>query len=223
MGLMMDDSEEPMAEKLRAMAADFNPPPATPREAMWERIQAARKATSPGAEPSVLPFRPRRGWNTPAVRVAIGIAAVLLIGIGIGRLTVAPGTDTRTPGSTTPLSSQPPARDRENLATTMVASQHFSRVESFLTEFNTRPGDSTFSGEAKSLLVTTRLLLDSKRVTDPRTRKLLDDLELVLIQIATLDAKNRPQDLDFITEDLTQNHLRTRLHNAVPAGPAIRM
>lgn len=218
--MMMDEGEEPMDDKLRALAGEVNPPPATPRDAMWERIQAARKAAAPAKDADVLPFKPRVRWTTPAVRVALGIAAILLVGIGIGRLTV-PGAPVA--GTTGPVTAAQPGRERENVATSLVASQHFSRVESFLTEFNSRPGDSTFSGEAKSLLVTTRLLLDSKRVTDPRTRKLLDDLEMVLIQIATLDAKHRPQDLDFITEDLTQNHLRTRLRNAVPASPAIRM
>jgi len=218
--MMMDDTEEAMDEKLRTVAGEFNQPPATPRDAMWERIEAARKAPAHVKDPAVLPLTPRVRWTTPAVRIAVGIAAVLLLGIGIGRLTV-PSAPVR--GAAASVASAQPDRERENLATSMVASQHFSRVESFLTEFNSRPGDSTFSGEAKSLLVTTRLLRDSKRVTDPRTRKLLDDLELVLIQIATLDPQHRPQDLDFITQDLTQNHLRTRLLNAVPASPAIRM
>jgi hypothetical protein len=70
---------------------------------------------------------------------------------------------------------------------------------------------------------TTRLLLDSKRVSDPRTRRLLEDLELVLVQIATMNPKDRAEDLNSIADGLAQNSLRTRLRNAIPAGPAIRL
>ena len=77
--------------------------------------------------------------------------------------------------------------------------------------------------QARQLLSSTRLLLDSKRLTDPRTRKLLEDLELVLVQIATLDPKDRREDLDLIADGLAQNHLRTRLRNAIPSDPTIRM
>ena len=68
-----------------------------------------------------------------------------------------------------------------------------TQVETFLTEFGTRPAATEFSAQAQDLLTDTRLLLDSKRVVDPRTRKLLEDLELVLAQIATLDpARKEP-------------------------------
>jgi hypothetical protein len=96
-------------------------------------------------------------------------------------------------------------------------------VESFLTEFDTQRNGTDFTVEARDLLGTTRLLLDSKRVKDAATRQLLEDLELVLVQIATLDPKDETEDLRFISEGLSQSHLRTRLRNAIPAGPAIRM
>ena len=44
---------------------------------------------------------------------------------------------------------------------------------------------------ARSLLGTNRLLLDSPVATDPRMRQLLEDLELVLAQIAQLSAEGR--------------------------------
>ena len=96
-------------------------------------------------------------------------------------------------------------------------------METFLTEFGTPNPPAGFTAEAHDLLGTTRLLIDSKRVTDPRTRQLLEDLELVLTQIATLDPKDHREDLDLIADGLAQSHLRTRLRNAIPAGPATRM
>ena len=96
-------------------------------------------------------------------------------------------------------------------------------METFLTEFGTRAPAADFAGQAQDLLTNTRLLLDSKRVADVRTRKLLEDLELVLAQIATLNPRQRRQDLDLIADGLAQSHLRTRLRNAIPAGSAIRL
>lgn len=221
--MMMDGSEDRMDERLRRAATEYNSPPATPRAEMWERIQAARRSGAPVRDTDTIHLPLRRVWSRPAVRLLAGLAAMLVLGIGLGRLTVPrPGgtaTVADTPDPTVTRATRPGA----NLATAITTAQHFSRVETFLTEFNTRLGDSTFSREAKALLTTTRLLLDSRRVTDTRTRRLLDDLEFVLVQIATLDPRNRPQDLDAITEDLTHNHLRTRLRNAMPADPAIRM
>src|ERR1041385_1082711 len=105
----------------------------------------------------------------------------------------------------------------------VATAEHLSRVETFLIDFRTRPESPEFSAEAHDLLGTPRLLLDSRRVTDPRPRKLLEDLELVLTQIAALDSHDRREDLDFIADGLDRSHVRTRLRNAIPAGPAIRM
>jgi hypothetical protein len=44
-----------------------------------------------------------------------------------------------------------------------------------------------------------------------------------LAQIATLNPRQRRQDLDLIADGLAQSHLRTRLRNAIPAGSAIRL
>jgi len=112
--------------------------------------------------------------------------------------------------------------DRTGLPTLLATTEHLTHVETFLTEFTTRDAPVDFAGQAQDLLGTTRLLLDSKRVRDVRTRKLLEDLELILVQIAALDS-TRSEERGFIADGLAQNHLRTRLRNAIPVGPAIRM
>ena len=48
----------------------------------------------------------------------------------------------------------------------MAAVQHLSRVETFLTTLRTSPSQQ-FSGQARELLTSTRLLLDAKDM-DPR-------------------------------------------------------
>jgi len=238
---MMDEREDRLDEWVRDAARDYNPPPPAPRAEMWEAIQAGRRAAR--AVP-----RPLHPVRTP-LRYGLGIAALLALGIAIGRITVPSRTETPAaspptstaqtpaqpvpdqpvqtvtpnPGSRSPAPSGGDPRERSEVAAVFATGDHLTQVETFLTEFGTRTPATDFAGQAQDLLTNTRLLLDSKRVADVRTRKLLEDLELVLAQIATLDPRQRRQDLDMIADGLAQSHLRTRLRNAIPAGSAIRL
>src|SRR3954454_471806 len=95
--------DDPLEERLRKLAAEYNQPPETPREEMWEKISAARRE-----QRKVLPLRRASGpaFRRP-VRWAAGIAAVLALGIGLGRLTVrqapAPIARALAAGPTSPL------------------------------------------------------------------------------------------------------------------------
>jgi hypothetical protein len=93
-----------------------------------------------------------------------------------------------------------------------------SQVETFLTSFRLGGSDSQFTGRARDLLTSTRLLLDSRVVEDPRTRALLEDLELILVQIARLGPAGRDQELDLITDGLEQRQVIPRLRTAGSAG-----
>lgn len=73
----MNDPTDRLDTVIRGAVRDLDVPPPTPREAMWARIEAARR-------PVVIPLRPRRSWP----RWAVGLAAVLALGIGIGRWTM---------------------------------------------------------------------------------------------------------------------------------------
>lgn len=223
---MMDEREDRFDEILREAARDYNAPPPTPKAAMWEGIVAARRTDrrADGQTDGIVPLpRPVRRYARPSVRLAMAVAAILVIGVAIGRLT-APGTPAQPEASGT-IAAAPGSEKREksNIATELATADHLSQVETFFTEFGTEKASPEFTDHAKSLLSTTRLLLDSERVSDPRTRKLLEDLELVLVQIATMNPKDRVEDLNSIADGLAQNSLRTRLRNAIPAGPAIRL
>ena len=71
---MLDDR---LDDQLRDAAKDYNDPPETPRDVMWERIVAERAKKVE----TVLPLRHLR-----PLRWAAGIAAVLALGIGLGRV-----------------------------------------------------------------------------------------------------------------------------------------
>jgi hypothetical protein len=192
----MDDRFE---DWLRETARDYHEPPETPREEMWARIKAEKSARR---------FRP--------LALAAGIAAVLALGIGLGRLTL------RAPQSSGEASTLAVESRGPGTAYQLAATEHLSQSEAFLTLFraSVRSGgnERLASATARQLLATNRLLLDSPAASDARMRLLLQDLELVLAEIAQLTSRPRERDLDLITEGLENGGVLFRLRTAVPAG-----
>jgi hypothetical protein len=200
METMNDDEWD---ERLSKAARDYHQPPETPKEEIWAGIRARRKRRSVLRPPQVI------WWS-------VGVAALLILGIGIGRLTVKPAT-------TNPVQAAAiPAPRRETAAMAVAAIQHLSRAEALLTGFRAEGkaagNDASFSASARDLLSNTRLLLDSPELTDPQMRGLLEDLELVLVQITQLSAEHGHEEVDLITEGLKQRGLMPRLRSAIPAG-----
>src|SRR6266581_3742182 len=70
-------------------------------------------------------------------------------------------------------------------------------------------------------IATTRLMLDSPAANDARLKGLLEDLELVLAQIAQLPARGGGdrEDVQSINQGLDQRSVLLRLRTANPAGP----
>ncbi|MGH7699794.1 MAG: hypothetical protein ACREMJ_04640 [Gemmatimonadales bacterium] len=197
---MTDDRFE---ELLRDAGRDYHRPPETPREALWERIAAERARR--GEAKRVVLLRP---WVW-----GLGVAALLALGVGIGRWT-APATPSPGPGAT------------DGLAYRVAATQYLSRAEAFLTSFraDVRQGgvDARFAAQAGDLLTTTRLMLDSPAAHDATLRALLEELELVLVQIAHLGpVRAEGDELDFITQGMEQRGVLTKLRSAIPAGPGV--
>ena len=207
-------------------AKGVHEPPPTPREEIWQRIQAARRAES--AVPPVEQLGAAQGarvidigsrrrsrawyWSVAA------LAAVLLLGVMLGRLSVG-----RTPTelATETTSEGAPVRESAKRVETVMrfaAVEHFSQVEALLTDYELGTAGDEFQADAKDLLSRTRLLLDSKRLRDPRLRTLLEDLELVLAQIARRSASSG-EERQLIEDSITERRVRSRLRNAIPAGP----
>jgi len=209
---MLDDRFDDL---LRESARDYNDPPETPREEMWAKIRAEKTEETEKTEKtddSIRPFRPLR-----PLRLAAGIAALLALGIGLGRLTARKPEPLPVPVSV--ATGTPTAK---GTAYQIAATEHLSQSEAFLTLFRAslRSGgnERLASATARQLLATNRLLLDSPAASDAKTRLLLQDLELVLAEIAQLSPQPRPRDLDLITEGLEQGGVLSRLRTAVPSG-----
>lgn len=197
---------------LDAARAHHEPPPA-PREELWGRIQAGRKAA-----PRRTAVRP---LARPAVWVPVAIAATLLVGFALGRIWprltagVKPQVAVTTPDPSV----------REDKFAKYAAQQTLGQAEVLLTQFraDSRAGSSqsTSPAEARRLLLATRLLLDSPSLTDPRLRGLLEDLELVLSQIS--EGSTVKEDRAVITEGLDRRDVLPRLRAATPVGTGVQL
>jgi hypothetical protein len=208
---MIDDR---LDDQLQEGARDYNPPPETPREEIWASIQAEKAARK-----STLPLRLRPLRHLRPLLWPLGIAATLVLGVGLGRLWApAPA-----PAPAPPVVASEGPRVG-GMAYQVAAAEHLSQSEAFLTLFRTsvRKGgnEQLASATARQLLATNRLLLDSPAATDAHTRLLLQDLELVLAEIAQLSPQPRSRDLDLITEGMERGGMMSRLRTAVPSGPS---
>jgi hypothetical protein len=200
---MTDDRFE---EFLRETADGYNRPNEVPRDQMWAAIEEARRAG-----------RPVRRIGRPVwVLWGTGIAAALVMGIAIGRFWGGPGAAPLAEGTVAPS-------EAGDGAYRWAAAEHLGQVETFLTGFQIdarlgRPVSST--GESASdLLSMTRLLLDAPSSDDVQLRALLEDVELVLAQIATYTDRAPSSELNLIDESIEQRSVLFRLRTAMSAGP----
>ncbi len=214
-------TEEKFQEFLRDAAQDYHRPPEPPRAEMWQAIRAARRAQE--AERARRAWRwQRRAVRSPLVRWGVGIAAALVIGVGIGRL-MPRGGGTQLAGGP---GAEPAAETAgPGAAYQLAATQHLGQVEVFLTSFrvDARTGRSVSDSpaEARQLLSTTRLLLDSPASDDAQMRTLLEDIELVLVQIAQFAGERDDEELDLIDDGMERRSVLLRLQTALTGQPSM--
>ncbi len=197
---------------LRESADEYNVPPTTPSDAMWSKIQSQRKASTGIPEQSQMHW-----WRKSSVAWPAVAAAVLVIGIGIGRFSVAPNDI----APSDPVSLQDsPSVDSDQFYR-LAAARHLQQTETLITLFTLDVGgDSSDDRQrriddwAKRLLSDTRLLLDSPAAEDPVLEKLLTDLEFVLARIAQVSDEQLETEQRRIADDA----LLMRLRSQLPAG-----
>ncbi len=212
-------TEDRFERFVRQAGQDYHRPPETPRAEMWAQIEGELAERRKARHPAVVH---RLGGRMPSVRWwGLGIAAALLVGIGIGRFLP------REPGAAVTIATSDPADGAAGVPATayrVAATDHLRRVETFLTVFQleARSGraDEGTIAPAGNLLVTTQLLLDSPASDDVRLRTLLEDVELVLTQIAQYAVGQSPQELEFIDRGMEQRGVLLKLQAAMHAGSA---
>lgn len=209
-------SDERMDEAVSGLARSYNAPPPTPRDEMWRAIEARldrreeRVVPIERARRAPAPFHRFVGW-------AVAAAALLVLGIGIGRMTAPhhPGVILASSG------------ERSQLLRT-AALEHLGRSESLLTlvRADARAGriDPHALGVARNLLTGTRLLLDAPGETDPAMRSLLEDLEFVLMQVVGAEESELKGNRDAGTElnlalrGMDERAVLPRIQAVIPSG-----
>ena len=201
-------------EVIHDLPQSFNTPPEPPFDEMWGVIEDAH-FNSPASI-----GRPR-GTTSRAPWLA---AAALVIGVGIGHYLPLGGKSAANPSLTAASTSSqglPPGADTSAVAdayrdqTSRYLGQAAALLISLPAKDASGKADASFAGEAADLLVTTRLLMDSPAAQDPKLRSLLEDLELVLVQIARLRGERNKGDLDLIHQAVEQGDVMSRLNSAV--------
>jgi hypothetical protein len=213
----MNDDER-MDAAIREQAEAYHRPPPTPRAEIWARIQTERAARRE---------RPvRESGRVRWVAWAVGMAAVLALGVALGRVTAPDGPEPRLAATDTPATLTPGPVEAQPAAYQVAASEHLSRVETFLTVFSGevasgRVGEADLEVPARQLLRRTRLLRQSPAATDDvMLRALLDDVEFVLLQIASFAQVGDERELGFVEQGLNQRSVLLRLRSGVPSPPA---
>lgn len=211
---MMDErSEEQLDQWIAEQAQSYHEPDYVPREEMWASIQATRQSRT------IRSITPRVRWLTWSV----GIAAVLALGMGIGFIMANRVGEPMPAVAATDAGPKAGLHEvRVSTALAVATTEHLTQTETFLSLFRdaVRSGtDSPYAGAtARTLLATNRLLTDSPIAQDAALKALLQDLELVLAQIAQLREDSWEGETDLITDGIEQRAVLTRLQTVVPAG-----
>jgi hypothetical protein len=180
---------------------------------MWETIESeafGNRAAGLASPPATV--SPWRRWG-----VAAAIAASLVLGIVGGRWSVTrrlpplvTGEAGASTGALSARNSDPYQRTTEEFLSRSVV-----LLASLPAEDATAGNNDRFVAQASQLLTTTRVLLDSPVGTDRRMKELLQDLELVLAQVARIQAPRHRAELTLITEALQERDLVPRMRSAV--------
>jgi hypothetical protein len=202
--------EKRLDELLDDAARTYRVPPEPPLDAIWSRVEA--EAFAP-----VTARRSGPGWRV----LTAAIAASLVLGVAMGRYSTraeraaaiaAVNASTVTPAANPAAQAAAAPYQR--------ATEEFLGSTALLLAALPRDGSggqmpTLLPDQAAELLTTTRLLLDSPVSANPRMKALLQDLELVLAQVARLQPRRENVTLTLISQTLEERELVPRIRSAV--------
>ena len=210
--MTQDDSKHDLRDSrfealLTDAASTYRVPPEPPLERIWSGVEEQLFHAGPV----------RRG---PGRWMLAAIAASLAIGVVAGRVSV------RGPAGRSTAEPADGPRAASNADSRSAAAPYQRETEQFLGNTavllaalprggTAQQAPRLLPEQAAQLLTTTRLLLDSPVSTDPRMRDLLQDLELVLAQVARLQPRRQNTELTLITQTLNARDLVPRIRSAV--------
>ncbi len=197
---------------LRNAASTFNTPPVPDVDGMWANIEQHLPS-------GVVAERPKAPWwATQWLRAA----ALLTIGVGLGRVSVVRSTALTAHATTVQVATAGPATADEASRLSSLSGpatdEYLGQTVALLASLQNDATNSRNDGlaaRASALLSTTRFLLDAPAGDDPRVRALLEDLELVLVQVVQMPATRSATDVDHIHQAMTERDVMPRLRTAV--------
>lgn len=201
-------TEERFGRQVGELVNELDPVPEIPRAEIWAGVAAARRFRRPAPGPN------RFAW--PA-----SLAATLVLGILAGRYGLARSAAGGPDGQGTPAPPVAVAPTPTNVSPG--AAVHLARTEALLAAFpaEAEQGNAPEVAEwARQLLLDTRIMKGSPTGANPALFDLLDDLELVLTQIAALPAHDPEQEIQLIQDGIRQNRVLARIRLAAGAAGA---
>jgi hypothetical protein len=204
------DDDQKFDDFLRSAAKDYKSSSAPHAGEMWSAI-----------EPDVAKAIGKKGGSFAALRMTawagIGIAATLMLGIGIGRWTSR--QQSQQVAAVPPAVSAPVDSNTSVSHTRATAIEHLSDAEVFLTsvraDLASGRSDADRTGRSRELLVRTRILLGNPN-TAPEVRRLLEDLELLLAEISALPAARSSMDQKLLNESMREGNVIPRIRATLP-------
>lgn len=193
-------TEDKLQELLRDASRTWRVPPEPRVAEMWQAIESRHFN------------RPRRRLTPNWWLFVTAVAASLVFGVALGRFSA--------PGATVPADvavAAPGVGEPYGRQTTELLGQTALLLAALPGEVRDGQTDEHFATQAGQLLQTTRLLLDSPVAAEPRLRVLLEDLELVLAQVAQLptSAPRNAAELEIINAALEERDVVPRIRVAV--------
>ena len=153
----------------------------------------------------------------------IGMAAALILGVAIGKFALTRQDSAAPVLAAAAPSPSAPQSNTDTTSYARAANAELSRAEALLTAYSASGAnvavDKQLAGWARDILSNTRLLLDSPAAVDPARRKLLQDLELVLVQMVQRSPEaGANEERAHIDRSLERTQVLTRLRSTLPAA-----
>jgi hypothetical protein len=200
-------SDAPLDPWMQALLREDDDQIVVPRELMWARIRKERAVRAEAAH--------RQRTMGRYMMTGVAIAATLVIGIGLGRLSK---PDTVEPSDVVAGADSQSVVEASPVRVAM--NEHLVKTAMLLTSVVSRDPDARpradIAAWSQELLSTTRMLLDSPEVVaDDATRRLLEDLEVVLMQIIQSRGTAAPEARRAPSETMRETNLLPRVRAAV--------
>jgi hypothetical protein len=196
-------------ELTQRLPTDETPPPD-----VWPTIRSA-------LDPRPVPRRHShaRTWAL----ASLGLAAMLVVGIMIGRFTTGIDPGPNDLGSVAVIADAGSVERPMSTPYRIAADEHFEDAETLLVLFEgSAVGDAELARLARELAARSRMLIGSRVGDDAQVRAVLLDLELLLTQISRLVDDGNGMETQIVRDGVTDTDVLGRLRQLIAEDARVR-